>query len=98
MTSRFAPASIGGREYGLSLRTVHFAAGQTDEGLDLAQPIVVEGLDLDLAANLTERGFTAEEALACMLRQNMTAAAAPTAEDVAAELKEALKVLADWWG
>ncbi|HKB35002.1 MAG TPA: hypothetical protein VKD72_01025, partial [Gemmataceae bacterium] len=25
------------------LRTVHFAAGETDEGLDVAQPIVVEG-------------------------------------------------------
>ncbi|HKB34881.1 MAG TPA: hypothetical protein VKD72_00410 [Gemmataceae bacterium] len=25
------------------LRTAHFAAGQTDEGLDRAQPIVVEG-------------------------------------------------------
>ncbi len=53
---------------------------------------------LDLAANLTERAFTAEEALACMLRQNLTAAAAPTTEDVAAELKRALQVLADWRG
>ena len=26
------------------LRTVHFAAGQTDAGLDVAQPIVVEGV------------------------------------------------------
>ena len=25
------------------LRLVHFAAGETDEGLDVAQPIVVEG-------------------------------------------------------
>ncbi len=25
------------------LRTVHFAGGETDEGLDVAQPIVVEG-------------------------------------------------------
>jgi len=25
------------------LRTVHFAANETDEGLDVAQPIVVEG-------------------------------------------------------
>jgi len=25
------------------LRTVHFARGETDEGLDIAQPIVVEG-------------------------------------------------------
>jgi hypothetical protein len=26
------------------LRTVHFAVGETDEGLDVAQPIVVEGV------------------------------------------------------
>jgi hypothetical protein len=26
------------------LRTVHFAAGETDEGLDVAAPIVVEGV------------------------------------------------------
>ena len=26
------------------LRTVQFAAGETDEGLDVAQPIVVEGV------------------------------------------------------
>jgi hypothetical protein len=26
------------------LRTVSFAAGQTDEGLDVAQPVVVEGV------------------------------------------------------
>jgi len=26
------------------LRTVQFAKGETDEGLDVAQPIVVEGL------------------------------------------------------
>jgi len=26
------------------LRTVHFAASETDEGLDLAQPMVVEGV------------------------------------------------------
>jgi hypothetical protein len=25
------------------LRTVHFARGETDEGLDVAQPVVVEG-------------------------------------------------------
>jgi len=25
------------------LRTVHFARGETDEGLDVVQPIVVEG-------------------------------------------------------
>jgi len=25
------------------LRTIHFAEGETDEGLDLAQPIVVKG-------------------------------------------------------
>jgi hypothetical protein len=26
------------------LRTVHFARGETDEGLDVAQPVVVEGV------------------------------------------------------
>jgi hypothetical protein len=27
-----------------ALRTVHFAAGESDEGLDVAQPILVEGV------------------------------------------------------
>jgi hypothetical protein len=52
---------------------------------------------LEVAAQQAEQAaFTAEEALACMLRENMPATAAKTAEDVAAELKETLKVLVDW--
>src|SRR5438128_1122447 len=50
------------------------------------------------ATQAEQAAVTAEEALACMHRENLMAAAVPTAEDVVVELKEALKVLADWWG
>ena len=54
---------------------------------------------LELAARLAQEQapFTADEALACMLRQNMPAAAATTAEDVAAGLEKSFAFLADWW-
>ena len=55
---------------------------------------------LDLAARLAEERdpFAAEEALACLLRHNLPATAATTAEDVAAGLKKSFEFLADWWG
>ena len=55
---------------------------------------------LDEAARLAggRAGFTAEEALACMLRHGLEATAAPSAEGVAAGLRKAFDVRADWWG
>jgi hypothetical protein len=54
---------------------------------------------LDLAARLAEQGaFTAEEALACMLRHDLKATAATTAEGVAADLRKALDVRTARWG
>jgi hypothetical protein len=53
---------------------------------------------LGMAAELAEEhAFTAEAALAFMLRQNMKADAALTAEDVAADLCEALRIRVAWW-
>jgi hypothetical protein len=54
---------------------------------------------LDLAARVaTERAaFTAEDALACMRRHGIKAAAAPTAEAVAAGLRKSLETMSAWW-
>jgi hypothetical protein len=54
---------------------------------------------LGLAADLAERvAFTAEGTLQFMRQEDETATASPTAEGVAAGLRKALDVRADWWG
>jgi hypothetical protein len=54
---------------------------------------------LGIAAELAEKhAFTAEAAFAFVIRQNMKADTALTAEDVAADLREALNIWAAWWG
>jgi hypothetical protein len=72
-------------------------------GMSIDPDLCLSGLPgqaaLALAADLAERvAFTAEETLEFSRREDETASAPPTAEDVAAELRKSLDVRAEFWG